>query len=46
VSGPRSWTLTIWLVDGVRHSIFLTSDDQVSVARTQFPRLLGARFRE
>jgi len=46
VSGPRSWTLTIWLVDGVRHSIFLTSDDQVRVARTQFPRLLGARFRE
>jgi hypothetical protein len=40
------WTLTIWLVDGVSHSIFLTSDDQLDVARTQFPRLLGARFRE
>ena len=44
--GLRMWALTIWLVDGTRHSIVLTSTDQVQVARTQFPRLLGARFRE
>jgi hypothetical protein len=45
-AGLPMWTLTISLVDGVSHSIFLTSDDRLDVARTQLPRLLGARFRE
>jgi hypothetical protein len=44
--GMLTWSLTIRMVDGTKLAIFLTSDDHVDVARTQFPRLLGSRFRE
>jgi hypothetical protein len=43
--GMLTWSLTIRMVDATKLAIFLTTDAQVDVARTQFPRLLGARFR-
>jgi len=43
--GPLSWALTIRMVDGTKATIFLTTDQQLDVARKQLPRLLGSRFR-
>ncbi len=43
-AGMLSWSLTIEIVDGSRERVFLTREHQLTAARENLPRALGARF--
>jgi hypothetical protein len=43
-AGMMTWMLTVFLVDGERHRVYLTSDRHLALLREHLPKVLGIRF--